>query len=191
MRSFIAIDLNSPVRESLAELQKELEKCGADVRWVKPENIHLTLKFLGDIGEQTIDSIANTVERCCRRLNAFDLEISGVGVFPAIRSPRVLWAGISGGETPKELQREIEDGAASLGFKRENRRFVPHLTIGRFRSSGGKRTLTDKIEQHKNNKFGSVKVDSVIIMRSDLGPKGAKYTKIAEIPLGRVNPDVA
>ncbi len=186
MRSFIAIDLSSPVRESLAKLQTELKKCGADVRWVKPENIHLTLKFLGNIGEQTIDGIVKMVERCCKGLNIFDIEVSGVGVFPHVRAPRVLWAGISGDGALEELQRKIEDGAASLGFERENRRFAPHLTLGRFRSSAGKRTLTDKIEQYKDNKFGPVTVDSVMIMRSDLGPGGAKYTKVAVVPLGKV-----
>ncbi|NOZ69184.1 MAG: RNA 2',3'-cyclic phosphodiesterase [Deferribacteres bacterium] len=183
MRSFIAIELEGPVRESLSQLQEELKSCGADVRWVKPENIHLTLKFLGNISEETAGSIVSVLEKCCTGVSAFDIEVSGVGVFPDTKSPRVLWAGISGDGTLRELQQKIEDGTASLGFKRENRKFVPHLTLGRFRSSGGKKILADKLEKHKDSSFGAVKVGSVVLMKSDLGPGGATYTRIAEIPL--------
>lgn len=183
MRSFIAIDLDGPVRESLSRLQAELKSCGADVRWVKPENIHLTLKFLGDVGEETAGNIISALEKCCTGVKAFDIEVSGVGVFPDTKSPRVLWAGISGGGILGELQRKIEDAAAALGFKREKRKFVPHLTLGRFRSSRGKKIPADNIERHKHSKFGAVKVRSVTLMKSDLGPGGARYTRIAEIPL--------
>ncbi len=183
MRTFIAIDLDRPVRDSLSRLQEELKSCGADVRWVKAENIHLTLKFLGDISEETAGDIVSILEKSCTGVSAFDIEVSGVGVFPDIKSPRVLWAGISGDAALRELHRKIEDGTASLGFRRENRKFVPHLTLGRFRSSGGRKIPADKLEKHRGSRFGPVRVGSVILMKSDLGPGGATYTRIAEIPL--------
>ena len=172
-----------PVRTALSELQNGLKKCGADVRWVKPEGVHLTLKFLGEIKEKDVDRIVNIIEGTCSQYTAFNLEIAGAGVFPNKRSPRVLWVGINGNGTFAALQQEIEDAMASMGFEKENRKFVPHLTLGRFRSLIGKESLLEEIELHKDNKFGVIDVKSVYLMKSDLSPAGAKYTKVAEIAL--------
>lgn len=185
MRSFIAIELPETVSAALAEFQQEFKKCGADVRWIKPDNIHLTLKFLGNIDEKNIDEIVKIIKEVCIKYNMFTLEVRGIGVFPNIKSPRVLWVGINGNGVLAELQREIEDGMASLGFESESRRFTPHLTLGRFRSSMGKKNLFDKIELHKNDSFGLIEVKSISLMRSDLNPAGARYTKIAGVFLGK------
>jgi len=183
LRSFIAIELPEPVRTALSELQNGLKKCGADVRWVKPEGIHLTLKFLGDIKEKDVDRIVNIIEGTCSQYKAFNLEIAGAGVFPNKRSPRVLWVGINGNGTFAALQQEIEDAMASMGFEKEDMKFIPHLTLGRFRSLIGKESLLEEIELHKDNKFGVIDVKSVCFIKSDLCPGGAKYTKVAEIAL--------
>ena len=172
------------VKSALSEFQQELNKCGADVRWVKPLNVHLTLKFLGEINEKDVYRIIEAVEGTCRKYTAFNLEVSGAGVFPNKRYPRVLWVGINGNGTFSALQQEIEDAMASMGFEKENRKFVPHLTLGRFRSSIGKEELLDKIELHQANKFGVIDVKTVSFMKSDLGPAGAKHTRVAEILLG-------
>jgi 2'-5' RNA ligase len=113
------------------------------------------------------------------------VKISGVGVFPNIRSPRVLWAGVKGNDELTGLQQEIETGMTSLGFKQEKRRFRPHLTIGRFKSSKGAGVLIDNLERSKDIEIGSIDVRALYLMRSDLSPAGARYTRIAEIPLGR------
>jgi 2'-5' RNA ligase len=105
-------------------------------------------------------------------------------VFFRTEKPRVLWVGITGNGAFAKLQQEIEDTMASMGFEKENRKFVPHLTLGRFRSSIGKEALLDKIELHQATKFGVIDVKTVSFMKSDLGPAGAKHTRIAEILLG-------
>lgn len=172
------------MKSGLLELQQDFKKCGADIRWVKPQGIHLTLKFLGEIEERKSESIIHVMKGACDRHRAFTLEISGAGVFPDIRSPRVLWAGIEHNEDLSGLQSDIESGLASLGFEKEKRKFRPHLTLGRFKSSKGKAALTDILEKKKDIKIGSVNVGALYLMRSDLGPAGAKYTRIAEVPLG-------
>ena len=185
MRSFIAIELPETLKKALADLQQELEKCGADVRWTRPENIHLTLKFLGNIEEDKADIIAEKITGTCKGQPDFELGISGVGVFPNKRSPRVLWAGIDLNDDILALQEGIEEAMAFLGFEREKRRFSPHLTLGRFRSSRGKQALLDEMDAYMENIFGLMDVNSVLLMRSDLEQSGARYTKIAEAYLGK------
>ncbi len=171
------------MRTALSELQDELKKCGADVKWVRPESIHLTLKFLSDIKEKDVDSIAKLIEGTCKKHTVFNLEIKGTGVFPNMRSPRVIWIGVDGTSSIIRIQKEIEDGMASLGFEKENRSFSPHLTLGRFRSLWGKEALMEKIETYKDGEFGSMDVNSISLMKSELSPAGAKYTRVAEIAL--------
>ncbi len=183
MRSFIAIDLPERVKSAISELQQELKKCKADIRWVKPDNIHLTLKFLGDTDEKILDRIVEATKAVCSGYSGFNLEIKSVGVFPDMRAPRVLWVGISDNDSLSGLQKSIEDGLAKLWFTPEKRRFRPHLTLGRFRSSSGKEGLYDKIEEHKNLSLGSMEVESLFLIKSELTPSGAEYTKIAGIDL--------
>lgn len=185
MRSFIAIELSETVKSALAELQKKLKESRADIRWIKPENIHLTLKFLGNIDERITVGTERIIKEICKRHNMFTLEVKGISAFPGMKSPRVLWVGINNRDVLTKIQKDIEDGMASLGVEHENRRFTPHLTLGRFRSVMGKENLIDKIELHKNESFGLIEAKSISLMRSDLKPAGAQHTKIAEVPLGK------
>lgn len=184
MRCFIAINLPESVGKILAGLQHEFKKYGADIRWVRPEHIHLTLKFLGSIEEKSVDALAGVIEKACTGCTAFQLTVSGAGVFPNMKSPRVLWIGLDSSVALSGLQEEIDRGAASLGFKQEHRKFVPHLTLGRFRSSRIKQGFREKIESYENSQFGAFDVGSVCLMKSDLGPSGATYSIIKEIFLG-------
>jgi 2'-5' RNA ligase len=184
LRSFIAIELPDAVKSALLSLQDELKTCGADVRWSRPEGIHLTLKFLGNIEEKLIDGIVEILKGTCRKFKSFNCEVRGVGIFPGVRSPRVLWAGIADHETLALIQQDIDAGMSSLGFESENRKFTPHLTIGRFRSSRGKTALLEKMDAYKELNLGLIEVNHISLMRSDLSPAGARYTRIAEISLG-------
>jgi len=181
LRSFIAIELPESTINLLVKLQKEFKKCGADVRWVKPGSVHLTLKFLGNVNENKIDKIVEILQRVSKKYEAFNLALSGIGVFPNNRSPRVLWVGIDINDSLTRLRNDIEEEISLLGFEKENRKFAPHLTLGRFRSFRGKGALLDKIDMYQDNRFSSIDVRSVLLMRSDLGQTGAKYTQLAEL----------
>lgn len=183
MRSFIAIELPDTVRSALLLLQQELKTFGADVRWVRPEGVHLTLKFLGDIGDRAVEGIVERLKGTCKKFQTFHCEVKGVGVFPGVRAPRVLWGGIADHDALTSIQQEIEDGMSLLGFEREERKFTPHLTLGRFRSSKGKMVLMEKLETYKEVRLGIIDVNHISLMRSDLGPTGAKYTRITVLPL--------
>ena len=181
MRSFIAIELPESTLNLLVKLQKEFRTCGADVRWVKPGSIHLTLKFLGNINENNVDDIVKILQRVSRKFEPFNITLSGIGVFPTNRSPRVLWVGIDRNDSLKQLQNDIEEDLSLLGFEKEKRIFAPHLTLGRFKSSLGKGALMDKIDLYQDNRFTSIDVRSVLLIRSDLGQNGAEYTQLAEL----------
>ncbi len=184
LRSFIAIELSETLKNELARLQQELKKCGADVRWVKPENIHLTLKFLGDIEEQIVEDVVKIIQGTCSTFKPFSLDIKGTGLFPNPRSPRALWVGVNGSEDVIRFQGEINDRMSALGFKREKRRFTPHLTLGRFKSPQDKDPLLEKIVLLKNRSLGRMNVLTISLMQSELSPAGAQYRRLADIPLG-------
>ncbi len=185
MRCFIAIELPEAVKSALSGIEEELKKTKADVRWVKPDNIHLTLKFLGSIEDEKTERIIKTMETICSSHNLFTLEIKGMGAFPSLKSPRVVWVGIEGNDTLRSLQEEIDKGMESIGFERENRAFTAHLTLGRFRSSSGKEELLKMTKLHEKDAFGLINVHSLSLMRSDLHPEGARYSRIAEIVIGK------
>ncbi len=186
MRCFIAIELPEAVKSTLSGIEEDLKKSKADVRWVKPDNIHLTLKFFGNIEEKKTEKIIEIMENICNQYAPFTIEIKGMGTFPNIKSPRVLWVGIEGNDTLKTLQEEIENKMESIGFEREDRAFTAHLTLGRFRTSIEKEGLLKAVKLHEKDTFvGSINVQSLSLIRSDLHPEGARYTKIIDISLGK------
>ncbi len=180
LRCFIAIELPEEIKSSLAETENELKKTDADIRWARPENIHLTLKFLGDTAEESIDGLIEKVAEVCGSFDPFNIEVNGLGVFPQKGAPRVLWAGLDGGKTIISLREAIEEGAEQFGFKREKRAFSPHLTIGRFRSLRFKDTLLNEVRAKQEISIGSFEARSVILYKSELRPSGAIHTKINE-----------
>ncbi len=191
IRTFIAIELDDEIRSALADLQEQLK---ADVprdtvRWVKPEGIHLTLKFLGNVPASKIEEVQQALTRICAEFPPFSFSIGGLGCFPNPRRPRVVWVGVQEEEgILKRLQKVIEDGMAELGFPREGREFHAHLTLGRTQrraSSSDVRRLGQLVAQTEVGELGQMQVRGVSLMKSDLKPTGAVYTRLAEARLER------
>jgi len=189
IRSFIAIELPEEARKGLARLRRELERDEQRfVKWVDPGGIHLTLKFLGNIPSRRVTEITEAMRKAVQGLSPFLLEISGLGAFPSLKQPRVVWVGV-GGELDKlsTLQQNIDCALAALGFAREERPFVPHLTVARVREGAS---------ASERGRFGEivgsavfegryrVEVEAIKLMRSQLTPAGAIYTCLSLIGLG-------
>ena len=155
------------------------------MRWVSPEKIHLTLKFFGSIEESRIDSIFKSIDEPIRSTLPFSLKVRGVGAFPQLKNPRVIWMGlVEEREALTSLQKQIETQLEKVGFQPEDRPFHPHLTLGRMRSSRGKGDLVGRIEKHKEEEFGDLQVERVVLFKSDLKPTGPIHTPLGDVKLG-------
>ena len=185
IRSFLAIELPGPILRKIGEVQGDLRSTYAEVRWTNPEKIHLTLKFFGNIEESRIDSIFKSIEEPLDKTSPFSLKVRGVGAFPHLKNPRVIWVGlVDEGEVLTSLQKQIEAQLEKIGFQPENRPFHPHLTLGRMKSSRGKGDLVERMERHREEEFGDFQVGRVILFKSDLTPSGPIYTLLKELKLG-------
>jgi 2'-5' RNA ligase len=183
IRIFIAIDIPETQRAHLASLQSELRPLGGRVSWPRPEGIHLTLKFLGDVEESRINEVADAVTKAAVGRSSFKIRIAGTGAFPNVRRPRVLWVGVKDSSgLVRDLARSIENNLKDVGFPRENREFSPHLTLGRVKESRGVEPLMDRLRGEKFD-AGEFEVKEVVVVRSDLKPTGAVYTPLRRIPL--------
>ncbi len=188
IRSFIAIELPEEVKLGLHRLQCELRSPQHTfVKWVAPEGIHLTLKFLGNITPQKIAGITEVMKQASDGISPFQLQVTEIGAFPNLRQPRVLWIGIKGDvDKLATLQKRIDLGLASLGFAKETRAFTPHLTLARLREGVPPRDcrgfgeLVSKTPIEVNYKFT---VTSLSLMKSQLQPGGAVYSRLAEVKL--------
>ncbi len=187
MRVFIAIDIGEEIRAALRDLQQQLQskvdiKKG-DVKWVNPENIHLTLKFLGEIKDEKIVEVCNIVKEVAGRHKSFELDIQTVGCFGG-RSARVLWVGAGEGkDNLLELQKDIEQQLASAGWPPETREFSGHLTLCRIRKPKAGAKLAAISEDYKDFKLGTVAADSVSVYQSQLAPGGPIYTVLGNYKL--------
>jgi len=185
VRSFLAIELPKPILRKIEEVQGDLRLTHADVRWVSPERIHLTLKFFESIEESRIDSIFKSIEEPIQNTLPFSLKVRGVGAFPHLKNPRVIWIGlVEEREILTSFQKQIETQLEKIGFQPENRPFHPHLTLGRMKSSRGKEELVGRMGRHKEVEFGDFKVERVVLFKSDLRPSGPIYTPLRELRLG-------
>lgn len=183
IRTFICIDVSASIKNRLAILQDELRKLDASVSWVKPTNIHLTLKFLGDVPATNLSKVIEAARRVCGSCRRFEVEVNGAGSFPSPRKPNVLWIGLVHlPEALLSLQRKLETALEAEGFARETKPFKPHLTIGRIRQPRNAQFVADELLKRgfATERFPA---DEVIVMRSDLTPRGALYTPLATIPL--------
>lgn len=182
MRAFIAVEISEEVRTEVARLQEKLQTAGADVKWVEPENLHLTLKFLGEIEEGRVPALTEALNFSLR-LPPFTFSLEGVGAFPKMEHPKVLWAGIHEGKDPLiGLARVVETACSGCGFPPEERPFSPHLTIGRVRSPQGLNRLIQKL-QSAEFQGGKTQAGGITLFQSTLGPGGPIYQPLSEIPL--------
>ncbi|MGQ9531522.1 MAG: RNA 2',3'-cyclic phosphodiesterase [Desulfotomaculales bacterium] len=175
MRLFVAVNLPGSLKARIAALQRELALSGADVKWVEEENLHLTVKFLGEMAPERLAELEEALARAVPACRAFRLELSGLGTFPARGVPRVLWVGVGGEvEAFRELYGAVERALAPLGFTGEGREFRPHLTLGRVRSPRGVDVLRNRMAA-LDGAYGDLAVGEVALMESRLTPRGPIY----------------
>lgn len=184
IRSFIAIDLGAEIRAALHAVTSELARAGADARWVRPEAMHATLKFLGGVEATRLEAVRDTVDSVAADHDAMRLPARGLGAFPSMQRPRVLWAGLDASGLAV-LANSIDSALAPLGFEPEARPFNPHITLARLRSLRGWPTLSTAVAAHADDDFGSVDVKAVTIYRSTLNQRGAVYKPLWTIPLAQ------
>lgn len=183
IRTFICIELPDQLKKKIGDLQAQLQPQAAGISWVRPQNVHLTLKFLGDIDESRLPEIATALEEIAAHYAPFTLVPEGQGVFPHVKGPRVFWLGIRETTgTLMRLQQAVEDRLQALGFAKEPRAFTPHLTIGRTRPYRKPKELTATF-MALSFSAEAFEVDHLTIMRSELKPTGAVYTPLRVISL--------
>jgi 2'-5' RNA ligase len=183
IRAFIGVKIDSPVLQNIAAAVAELTPCLAGIRWIPPENLHFTLKFLAEIDEKLVEPIAITLEQSLCPFPRFTINAKGLGVFPNLRRVQVLWAGLEGVDLGN-LTSQIETTLEPLGFARETRAFKPHLTLGRWRRfESSSKALRRELEKWQNVSFGRSTVSEVILFQSLLGPSGASYRPVKIFPL--------
>jgi 2'-5' RNA ligase len=179
--------LPDEIRRRLAEEVDALRRHAAGVAWVAESNLHITVKFLGGVDEARLADVAAALTRVAI-VPAFGVEIRGLGAFPGATRPRVLWAGAPGSSAFARLAEGIDEALVALGFPPEGRGFTPHVTLGRVREPRRDPALAEALDAAAARPFGSLRVERVSLMRSDLSPRGARYTELAAVPLPRSDP---
>ncbi len=179
IRAFIAIELSKEIKEELAAFQEELKKSGADVRWVKPDGLHLTLKFLGTIFSSKTGEIKEVLQGIAKETTSFQIALSKIGAFPKIDYPRVIWIGAEEEENRiSEIKDKLEKRLERIGFHKESRLYQPHLTLGRVKSSKNKTELSKNVETLNRELItttAKMTVSDIRLFKSTLTPKGAIY----------------
>lgn len=172
------------MKQEISRVQAEIKKSGVSASWTRPDSVHLTLKFLGEVDESRAKEILGAVEAAATGLRPFKIEVAGIGVFPNPMTARVVWLGVAGEvDMLKFLQSSIEDAMSRLGFDREKRGFTPHLTLGRIRRIASRDTWLSSLEALKDIRLGAVYVEGVSLMKSELRRTGAVYTELGRVHL--------
>jgi RNA 2',3'-cyclic 3'-phosphodiesterase len=184
IRTFIAINISFELREAFRSFLEELIRIGGDVKWVRPESIHLTLKFLGNLDASKIQPVCEAVQKTCEGFSTFRLRSGQKGAFPNLKRPRVFWVGLTetNGEILADLQAKLELVLAEVGFESEARRFHPHITVGRVRSAKKIDEVAHKFMEYRFPELEFM-ADQVLIMKSELTPRGALYSIQKAVPL--------
>jgi RNA 2',3'-cyclic 3'-phosphodiesterase len=182
MRAFMAVEVSTELVDEIVEIQKTLAEANALVKFVEPENLHFTFKFLGDITPEKALSITSMAEEKVKNYSPFDITIKGTGVFPNLGYIRVIWLGIKEPDTFSRMQEDFDQEFVKMGFNKE-RSYIPHLTIGRVKGVQNKELLVSVVKELENIEIGTMKVDRLVLKESDLTPVGPIYTDLKEIYL--------
>ena len=181
IRSFIAVEIPNEIRNMLMEFQNKLKSIRDDIKWVRPESLHLTLKFLGDVEKNRIVDLTALINQTIQEFKPFNFSLGGTGVFPNTRRPNVLWVGVlQGKEHLITMASVLNRSLIKMGFEEERREYHPHLTLGRVRS---KRKIVKTIDLMESLSFleQSFWVQELVLMKSDLKPSGAEYTPLKHL----------
>jgi 2'-5' RNA ligase len=189
IRAFIAIELPLELKAELTKLQNKLRSAsGNSARWVEPNGIHLTLKFLGNVRRGQIDDVTKAIEEAANGTPAFSIRVNESGCFPDAHRPQVVWVGLAGDlKTLDELVKKLEAALTRLGFKPENRPFTPHLTLARVRDTATpveRQALGEAVGRLPVEIATTIEASEICLMRSELTPMGAIYTRLAGVKLG-------
>lgn len=186
IRAFVAVRLADSVLASIAAFQEELRATDADVRWVPPENMHLTLQFLGSVPEDEVAGIVRALEAAFAAQAPLDVECRRTGAFPSLRRPRVLWVGLHG-DGLAALAERTETALVPLGFPPAERELRPHVTLGRVRTPRAFEPVAARMREEGERSFGTSHIDHAALYRSRLHPRGAVYEPLATFAFGAVN----
>ncbi len=181
LRTFIGVDLGKAIRDQAVALQEKLAHASGEVKWVEPENLHVTLLFLGEVVDREVLAICRAVSEVVAGQESFEMTVEGLGCFPNPRRPRTLWAGVGAGTQELcALHDRLEPPLLALGcYRREDRKYTPHITLGRVRSERPADTLAAELTRHAGWKGGRTVVREVLVMSSELTPQGPVYTVLS------------
>jgi 2'-5' RNA ligase len=185
LRTFVAIDLSKSVRDRAVVLQESLARSAPDVKWVEPQNLHVTLLFLGEVEDRTLPAVCRAVADVCKTHVPFVLTVEGVGCFPSPRRPRVVWIGLGQGtQEVVALHDELEGPLLDLGcYRREERQYTPHITLGRVRGEASADELAAALAKKAGWQGGEVRMGEVLVLSSELTPDGPVYTVLSRAAL--------
>ena len=182
LRAFIAVELPLELRQDIWQAMSDLRRdTGPLIRWVPVENMHLTLKFLGEVPSENVEVLTQMIQGQADSFNCFDIHLTGIGAFPRSKRPRVIYIGIQAPAALEAFQRQMESATHRLGYKPEERVFAPHLTIGRVRqhvSADDQQKIRRSLKESTIDSLGTARVNSVHLYKSDLKPTGPLYTKL-------------
>ena len=180
-RGFIAIEV--PVTNQIIQFQQDIRKTDANVKLVEPENIHITLKFLGDTPIKQIDAIESIMKDAVSSAQKHTITLESTGVFPNENYIKVIWVGMKGSEKISEIADSLNQQCTQIGVKKDKRGFSAHLTIGRMKSAHGKEQIVDILRKYETTLFAEIPVNKILLKKSTLTPKGPIYETLLTIPL--------
>ena len=187
LRTFVAVPLERAVRSRLVALQEALARAAGDVKWVEPENLHVTLLFLGEVDEREVAGVCRAAGEACAGVAPFPMSVERVGWFGSARRPRTVWAGVgTGAQEVVALHDAVEAPLLELGcYRREERQYTPHVTLGRVKSDRPNDRLAQALAKEAGWRGGEAVVREVLVMSSQLTPRGPVYSVLSTAPLGR------
>jgi 2'-5' RNA ligase len=184
-RTFVAIELPEKIHVDIRKLQRDFASHRLNVRWVKPVNIHLTIRFLGNVDPSDVSGVGRVLSDTAANYPIFDLVPRGVGIFPNIRRPRIVWTGIAGQiDVLRSVQKSVENALVPLGFAAEKRPYRGHLTLGRIKARMDQGRLVTALRAHQDFVSETFSVKRLVMFKSELHPNGPVYTKLYEMALG-------